>query len=89
MARSAGRLRGGYLPAAGETIILSVRFAGHEHDFAHLAVTGDGRFRYIYTFLPGSGDASYPFSAETVRESGYPFAPGPSRLRSTSPQGCP
>ncbi len=74
-----GRVRGGYLPAAGETVILSVRFRGHEHDFAHLAVSGNGRFRYVYTFLPGSGDARYPFSAETVRESGYAYRPGRSR----------
>ncbi|MHB8695206.1 MAG: hypothetical protein ACYDHH_28580 [Solirubrobacteraceae bacterium] len=74
-----GRVRGGYLPAAGETVILSVRFRGKEHDFAHLAVSGDGRFRYVYTFLPGSGQASYPFSAETVRESGYAYTPGRSR----------
>lgn len=71
-----GRLRGGYLPAVGETVILSVRFGGHEHDFAHLAVSGNGRFRYVYTFLPGNGVASYPFMAETVRESGYAYAPG-------------
>ena len=57
-------------------MILSVRFGGREHDFAHLAVTGNGRFRYVYTFLPGSGDASYPFSAETLRESGYAYMPG-------------
>lgn len=74
-----GRVRGGYLPAAGETVILSVRFGGREHDFAHLAVTGNGRFRYVYTFLPGSGDATYPFAAETVRESGYAYMPGRSR----------
>jgi len=74
-----GRLRGGYLPASGETVILSVRFAGKEHDFAHLAVSGNGRFRYVYTFLPGSGDARYPFSAGTVRESGYAYMPGHSR----------
>jgi hypothetical protein len=74
-----GRVRGGYLPAAGETVILSVRFGGREHDFAHLAVSGNGRFRYVYTFLPGSGQASYPFSAETVRESGYAYMPGRSR----------
>lgn len=74
-----GRLRGGYLPAVGETVILSVRFGGHEHDFAHLAVSGNGHFGYVYTFLPGNGDASYPFMAETVRESGYPYAPGRSR----------
>ena len=74
-----GRVRGGYLPADGETVILSVRFGGHEHDFAHLAVSGNGRFRYVYTFLPGSGDANYPFSAETVRESGYAYTPGHSR----------
>ncbi len=71
-----GRLRGGYLPAVGETVILSVRFGGHQHDFAHLAVSGNGRFRYVYTFLPGNGVASYPFMAETVRESGYAYAPG-------------
>ena len=74
-----GLLRGGYLPAAGETVILSVYFAGHEHDFAHVSVSGNGHFRYIYTFLPGNGVASYPFSAETVRESDYAFAPGRSR----------
>jgi hypothetical protein len=74
-----GRVRGGYLPVDGETVILSVGFGGHKHDFAHLAVSGSGRFRYVYTFLPGSGDASYPFSAETVRESGYAYTPGRSR----------
>ena len=74
-----GRVRGGYLPADGETVILSVRFGGHEHDFAHLAVSGKGRFRYVYTFLPGSGDARYPFSVETVKESGYAYLPGHSR----------
>jgi len=74
-----GRVRGGYLPADGETVILSVRFGGREHDFAHLAVSGNGRFRYVYTFLPGSGVASYPFSAETVKESGYAYMPGRSR----------
>jgi hypothetical protein len=74
-----GRVRGGFLPAAGEAVILSVFFAGREHDFAHVSVSGNGRFRYIYTFLPGNGDASYPFSAETVRESDYAFAPGRSR----------
>jgi hypothetical protein len=71
-----GRLRGGYLPADGETVFLLVRFAGHDHDFAHLSVAGSGRFRYIYTFLPGSGDASYPFTAQTAAESDYPYAPG-------------
>jgi hypothetical protein len=72
-------VRGGYLPADGETVILSVRFGGHEHDFAHLDVSGNGRFRYVYIFLPGSGVASYPFSAETVKESGYAYMPGRSR----------
>jgi hypothetical protein len=79
-----GRLRGGYLPAAGETVILSVRFGGHDHDFAHLAVSGNGRFRYVYTFLPGSGDAAYPFSAQTVIESGYAYTPGRSRWERVS-----
>ncbi|MGA2014622.1 MAG: hypothetical protein ABSH51_29395, partial [Solirubrobacteraceae bacterium] len=74
-----GRLRGGYLPPAGETVILLVRFGGREHDFAHVSVSGDGRFRYTYTFLPGSGVARYPFSAETVRESGYAYMPSRSR----------
>lgn len=74
-----GRLLGGYLPPAGETVILSVRFGGREHDFAHLSVSGDGRFSYVYTFLPGAGEARYPFSAETVRESGYPYTIGRSR----------
>ena len=74
-----GRVRGGYLPPDGETVILSVRFGDHEHDFAHLLVSGNGRFRYVYTFLPGTGTARYPFSAETVRESGYAYTPGQSR----------
>jgi hypothetical protein len=74
-----GRLRGGYLPAVGETVFLLVRFAGHAHDFAHVLVSGDGRFRYVYTFLPGTGDVSYPFMAETAEESGYPYAPGRSK----------
>ena len=62
-------------------MILSVRFGGREHDFAHLAVSGNGQFRYVYTFLPGTGRASYPFSAETVRESGYAYTPGRSRSK--------
>jgi hypothetical protein len=74
-----GRLAGGYLPAAGETVILSVHFAGGAHDFAHVTARGDGRFRYVYTFLPGIGTAAYPFSAETVRESDYPYTPKSSR----------
>jgi hypothetical protein len=74
-----GRLRGGHLPAAGETVILAVRFGGKTHDFAHVAVRKHGHFRYVYTFLPGHGSVSYPFSAETVRESDYPFAPARSR----------
>ncbi len=74
-----GRLAGGYLPAAGETVILSVDFGGRAHDFAHVVARGDGRFRYVYTFLPGRGRAAYPFSAETVRESDYPYSPSISR----------
>ena len=70
-----GRLAGGYLPGAGETVILSVHFGGRPHDFAHVTALGDGRFRYVYTFLPGTGTAAYPFSAETVRESDYPYTP--------------
>jgi len=70
-----GRLAGGYLPGAGETVILSVHFGGGAHDFAHVSARGDGRFRYVYTFLPGNGTAAYPFSAETVRESDYPYTP--------------
>jgi hypothetical protein len=71
-----GRLRGGYLPPGGETVILLVRFGGQDHDFAHVAASGNGRFRYVYTFLPGNGDASYPFMAESIGESGYPYTPG-------------
>ena len=74
-----GRLAGGYLPAAGETVILSVHFGGRAHDFAHVSARGDGRFQYVYTFLPGNGTAAYPFSAETVRESDYPYTPSTSR----------
>lgn len=70
-----GRLAGGYVPGAGETVILSVHFGGGAHDFAHVSARGDGRFRYVYTFLPGNGTAAYPFSAETVRESDYPYTP--------------
>jgi hypothetical protein len=73
-----GRLRGDSLPPSGETVILSVHFGGRAHDFAHVTATGDGRFRYVYTFLPGNGFAAYPFSAETVRESDYPYTPSSS-----------
>ena len=47
-----GHLRGGYLPIAGEAVILSVFFGGRAHDFANVDVSGDGTFRYVYTFLP-------------------------------------
>lgn len=74
-----GRLRGGYIPRAGELVVLRIGFRGGSAEVGHLYVRGDGRFSSPYTFLHGSGSATYRLSATTASESDYPYAPTRSR----------
>jgi hypothetical protein len=74
-----GRLRGGYVPPAGELVVLWVGWAGGSTEIGHLYARTDGRFTGRYTFLRGNGTETYKLWAETARESDYPYAPGSSR----------
>jgi hypothetical protein len=75
----AGRLRGGYLPPAGELVVLRVGWRGGSTEIGHLYTHRDGRFSTRYTFLRGNGTEQYWIWATTARESDYPYAPGRSR----------
>jgi hypothetical protein len=74
-----GRLLGGYIPPAGEVLFVRLRYNGKQIEVQHVRTAHDGRFHTSYTFLGGSGSASYPFWATTVPESDYPYAAGNSR----------
>jgi hypothetical protein len=74
-----GRLHGGYVPPAGEVVVLRIAWKGGATEIGHLYARRDGRFRDTYTFLRGSGTQTYELWATTGSESDYPFAPGRSR----------
>jgi hypothetical protein len=80
--RIAGRLRGGYVPRGGELVVLWIGWAGGSTEIGHLYSRPDGRFASRYTFLRGNGTETYRLWATTARESGYPYAPGRSRIKS-------
>jgi hypothetical protein len=71
-----GRLRGGFIPPAGELVVLWIGWAGGSTEIGHLYTRLDGRFSSKYTFLRGNGTETYRLWAETARESDYPYAPG-------------
>ena len=73
-----GRLGGGYIPPAGEIVVLWVGWPGGSTEIGHLYARQDGRFKSTYTFLRGNGTETYRLWATTTRESDYPFAPAPS-----------
>jgi len=75
----AGRLRGGFVPPAGELVVLRIGWAGGSTEIGHLYTARDGEFHTTYTFLRGNGTVTYRLWAETVNESDYPFAVGSSR----------
>jgi hypothetical protein len=74
-----GRLKGGYIPPAGELVVLWIGWPGSSTEIGHLYTRRDGRFRSMYTFLRGNGTETYRLWAETARESDYPYAPTRSR----------
>jgi hypothetical protein len=75
----AGRLRGGFIPAAGELVVLWIGWPGGSAEIGHLYTRSNGTFASRYTFLRGNGTETYRLWAATARESAYPFAPGRSR----------
>jgi len=77
--RIRGRLRGGYVPPAGELVVLWIGWPGGSTEIGHLYARGNGRFDSTYTFLRGNGTETYWLWAATASESDYPYAPGHSR----------
>jgi hypothetical protein len=75
----AGRLRGGFIPAGGELVVLWIGWRGGSTEIGHLYTRSKGTFASRYTFLRGNGAETYRLWAATARESAYPFAPGRSR----------
>jgi hypothetical protein len=74
-----GRLGGGYIPPAGELVVLWIGWPGGSTEIGHLYTQRNGRFNSPYTFLRGNGTETYWLWAETARESDYPYAAGGSR----------
>jgi hypothetical protein len=76
-----GRLRGGYLPPAGERVDLWLAYNGGRADIASTRVTGRGDFRLRYRFSSGTGTVSYPIWLTTTAESAYPYSAVDTRKR--------
>jgi hypothetical protein len=74
-----GRVEGGYIPAAGELVVLWVGWRGGKAEIGHLYTGQDGRFQAPYTFLHGNGTVGYSLWAATARETDYPYTPASSR----------
>jgi len=74
-----GQVRGGYVPAAGELVILHVGWGGGSTEIGHLYTDRSGRFRTRYTFLRGNGTVTYRLWATSARETDYPYLPSRSR----------
>jgi hypothetical protein len=74
-----GRVRGGYIPRAGELVVLWIGWPGGSTEIGHLYTHRDGRFGSTYTFLRGNGRERYHLWAATAKESDYPYAPNRSR----------
>ncbi len=67
-----GQLAGGYVPAAGASIQMEIRYSGRWRTIEVLPTNSHGRWAYRYTFTLGAG-SSYLFRAATVPNAGYPF----------------
>jgi hypothetical protein len=74
-----GLLRGGYVPPAGELVVLRIGWPGGSTEIGHLYADRRGRFQSRYTFLRGNGTERYVLRAATAKESDYPYAPARSR----------
>ena len=77
--RITGRLRGGYVPPAGELLVLWAGWPGGSTEIGHIYTRREGRFATRYTFLRGNGTEHYRFWAASTRQSDYPYAPGRSK----------
>lgn len=76
--RISGRLLGGYVPPAGEVVVLWIGWHGGSTEIGHLYARSGGRFSSTYTFLRGNGTETYRIWATSAREGDYPFEPGSS-----------
>lgn len=74
-----GRLRGGYIPASGELVVLRIGWRGGSAEIGHVYSGHSGRFSARYTFLRGSGSEIYRIWAQSAKETDYPFTPALSR----------
>jgi hypothetical protein len=74
-----GRLGGGYVPPAGELVVLWIGWHGGSTEIGHLYARQDGRFQSTYTFLRGNGTETYRLWAASATESDYPWAASRSR----------
>jgi hypothetical protein len=74
-----GRVLGGYIPPAGELLILRIGWHGGSTEIGHVTTDATGRFKARYTFLRGNGTVTYRLWATTAHESDYPFVPSRSR----------
>ena len=79
-----GQVRGGYVPAAGELVILHVGWGGGSTEIGHLYTNRNGRFRTHYTFLRGNGTVTYRLWATSAHETDYPYVPSRSRKLSVT-----
>jgi hypothetical protein len=77
--RISGQVRGGYIPAVGELVILHVGWGGGSTEIGHLYTDRKGRFHTRYTFLRGNGTLTYRLWASSARETDYPYVPSRSR----------
>jgi hypothetical protein len=73
-----GKLDGGYVPRAGELVVLHIGWHGGATEIGHLYARRNGAFRSPYTFLRGYGRVTYWLWATTAKESDYPFRPAAS-----------
>jgi hypothetical protein len=73
-----GRLRGCCVPRGGELVALHIGWRGGSASIGQVYTRAGGRFRTPYTFLRGTGTATYRIWATTATESGYPYAAGTS-----------
>jgi hypothetical protein len=73
-----GRLRGCCVPPDGELVSLHISWRGGSAAIGQVYARRGGRFSTPYTFLRGTGTATYRVWATTATESDYPYAVGAS-----------
>jgi hypothetical protein len=73
-----GRLRGCCVPPDGELVSLHISWPGGSAAIGQVYARRGGQFSTPYTFLRGTGTATYRVWATTATESDYPYAVGTS-----------